>query len=139
MSEYAPEWGEAGPTASQIQIAIGVLRAEYYTHLRKLASGICERIESGEIPRNDRAPYVDEACRDSYFSRYYDATHRAVLSSFSMWEYVTNRGKPFGPDGPSDAERAYLVLSHDVENEIKRTLREMDRERARVEIASEGI
>jgi hypothetical protein len=114
---YEPAWdSEKGPSDEQVETALRVLRADYWTSVRATAADIIARVKSGEIKRDDLYDAIHETCDGSYWVIYTHANQRAVLCSDHDW---TEDAEEMGePEKASDALRAFYCLKADVTAQV---------------------
>jgi hypothetical protein len=109
---YEPTWdAESGPSDEQINTALRVLRAEYWTSVRAMAGDIVERMRSGA----EVSEVIHEQCDECYWTTYTAASQRAVLCSDCNW---ASECEDMGLENPTDEQRAYVCLSHDVSEQV---------------------
>jgi len=120
---YEPRWdADKGPTDEQVETALRVLRAEYWTSVRAMALDIVARVKSGEVKRDAVSDAIHEDCDGSYWVIYTRANQRAVLCSDHDW---TEDAADFGEDDKAtDAQRAFFCLRADVSAQVEAELPE---------------
>lgn len=115
--DYEPTWEDSGPSDEQVNTAMRVLRAEYWTSVRSMARDIIARIASGEVDRNEISDAVHEDCDSCYWTIYTAASQRAVLCSDHDWSETAE-------------DMGYFCLLHDVGEQVEAELPDEDESEA---------
>ena len=110
---YEPTWDpETGPTDDQVNTALRVLRADYWTSVRSFAKDLVRRVRAGEIDRETGlSDAIHETCDGSSWCIYTAESQRAVLCSDHD---PSEDAEDMGAESLTDGQRAYFCLVHDV-------------------------
>ena len=113
---YEPTWdAESGPSDELVNTALRILRAEYWTSVRAMAGDVLERMRSG-AEGCEVSDVIRETCDECYWTIYTAASQRAVLCSDCSW---TSECEDMGLENPTDGQRAYVCLVHDVSEQVE--------------------
>lgn len=114
---------DKGPTEEQVEDAIRVLRADYWTSIRGIAKSIADAVRSGEVNRNDVSDRIHEEADNSYWVIYTHANYRAIMcSDADPFELASDMGY----EAPTLPVMAYLVVEHDLREQVEVMLPDAD-------------
>lgn len=118
---------DKGPTDGQVDNALQVLRAEYWTSIRGIAKDVKSEIDNGNLADvDDVETYVHETVDGCYWVIYTHANYRAIMcSDWDPWQDVEESGQSLtGKECHSQptALLAYYCVKHDVAEQVEAEL-----------------
>jgi hypothetical protein len=121
------EWdADKGPSDEQVNDALRVLRAEYWSSIRGSAKALADEIRKGDLAPEDVEDRLHEDADGSYWTIYTHANYRAVMcSDHDPWEDVADAGQTLdsgAANGQPCAIIAYYCVRHDTREQLEAEL-----------------
>ena len=115
---------DKGPSDSQVDDALRVLRAEYWSSIRSCAKGLADEIRKGELAPDDVEDRLHEDADGSYWTIYTHANYRAIMcSDHDPWDDVRDSGaSPADSDSQPTAILAYYCVRSDTREQLEAVL-----------------
>ena len=114
---------DKGPSDSQVDDALRVLRAEYWSSIRSCAKGLADEIRKGDLSPEDVEDRLHEDADGSYWTIYTHANYRAIMcSDHDPWDDVRDSGEPLTAEmanGQPCAILAYYCVRHDTREQLE--------------------
>src|ERR1700723_366075 len=92
--EWEPTWdANKGPSDSQVDTAMQVLRVEYWTSIRSNAKALADDMRGGSLEPDDVYDRIHEEADGSHWTIYTHANYKAIMcSDHDPWEDVEEMG-----------------------------------------------
>jgi len=126
MKTISTEWdSDKGPTDEQVDVALRILRADYWTTIRAMAKDIVERVKSGDVERDEVSDAVHEDADGSHYVIYTHANYQALLACDGD---PTDEARDMGLENPTMAQLAYCAVRRDLESQVQAELDDLPEE-----------
>lgn len=107
---------DKGPSNEQVDDAMRVLRAEYWSSIRSTAKGLAAEIRTGELAPEDVEDRLHEDADGSYWTIDTHANYRAILcSNYDPWQDADGS---YMAKGQPTAILAYYCVRHDTRQQL---------------------